>query len=60
MQCGWCTPGMILGAVGLLRHNANPTEAEIVTGMTGHICRCGTYPQVVAAIRSVAKKGGRA
>lgn len=60
MQCGWCTPGMILGAVGLLRHNANPTEAEIVTGMTGHICRCGTYPQVVAAIRSAAKKGGRA
>jgi aerobic-type carbon monoxide dehydrogenase small subunit (CoxS/CutS family) len=60
MQCGWCTPGMILGAVGLLRRTANPTDAEIVTGMNGHICRCGTYPQVVAAIRSVAKKGGRA
>ena len=60
MQCGWCTPGMILGAVGLLRRNAHPTEAEIVSGMNGHICRCGTYPQVVAAIQSVAKKGGRA
>jgi aerobic-type carbon monoxide dehydrogenase small subunit (CoxS/CutS family) len=60
MQCGWCTPGMILGAVGLLRRNANPTDAEIVTGMNGHICRCGTYPQVVAAIRSATKKGGRA
>ena len=60
MQCGWCAPGMILGAVGLMRRNANPTDAEIVTGMNGHICRCGTYPQVVAAIQSVAKKGGRA
>jgi len=60
LQCGWCTPGMIVGAVGLLRKNANPSEAEIVTGMNGHICRCGTYPRVVAAIRSAAKTGGRA
>ena len=60
LQCGWCTPGMILGAVGLLRRNAKPTEAEIVTGMNGHICRCGTYPRVVAAIQSVARKGDRA
>src|SRR5215467_2340036 len=50
LQCGWCTPGMILGAVGLLQRNPHPTEAEIVTGMNGHICRCGTYPRVVAAI----------
>jgi len=60
MQCGWCTPGMILGAVGLLRKNPHPSEAEIVTGMNGHICRCGTYPRVVAAIQAAAKKGGRA
>ena len=60
MQCGWCTPGMILGAVGLLRRTPNPTEAEIVSGMNGHICRCGTYPRVVHAIQSAAKKGGRA
>lgn len=59
-QCGWCTPGMILGAVGLLKRNPNPSEAEIVTGMNGHICRCGTYPRIVAAIRSAAQKGGRA
>ena len=59
-QCGWCTPGMILGAVGLLRRNPNPSEAEIVTGMNGHICRCGTYPKVIAAIQAAAKKGGRA
>jgi aerobic-type carbon monoxide dehydrogenase small subunit (CoxS/CutS family) len=59
-QCGWCTPGMILGAVGLLRRNPHPSEAEIVTGMNGHICRCGTYPNIVAAIRLAAQKGGRA
>jgi aerobic-type carbon monoxide dehydrogenase small subunit (CoxS/CutS family) len=60
LQCGWCTPGMILGAVGLLAKNPHPTEPEIVAGMNGHICRCGTYPKVVAAIQSAAKKGGRA
>jgi len=62
MQCGWCTPGMILGAVGLLQRTPNPTEAEIVSGMNGHVCRCGTYPRIVAAvkaaaIKTVAKKG---
>jgi len=60
LQCGWCTPGMILGAVGLLRRNPNPSEAEIVTGMNGHICRCGTYPRIVSAIQIAAKKGVRA
>ena len=60
MQCGWCTPGMILGAVGLLAHTPHPTEADIVSGMNGHICRCGTYSRVVAAIQAAAKKGGRA
>jgi aerobic-type carbon monoxide dehydrogenase small subunit (CoxS/CutS family) len=59
MQCGWCTPGMILGAVGLLRKNPHPSEPEIAAGMNGHICRCGTYPRVVAAIQAVAQKGGR-
>jgi aerobic-type carbon monoxide dehydrogenase small subunit (CoxS/CutS family) len=60
LQCGWCTPGMILGAVGLLRRNPNPSEAEIVTGMNGHICRCGAYPRIVSAIKMAAKKGVRA
>jgi isoquinoline 1-oxidoreductase subunit alpha len=60
MQCGWCTPGMIMGAVALLRRTPNPTDAEIVTGMNGHICRCGTYPRVIQAIHSAAKNGGRA
>jgi aerobic-type carbon monoxide dehydrogenase small subunit (CoxS/CutS family) len=51
---------MILGAVGLLGRTPDPTDAEIVSGMNGHICRCGTYPRVLAAIRSAARKGGRA
>jgi aerobic-type carbon monoxide dehydrogenase small subunit (CoxS/CutS family) len=58
MQCGWCTPGMILGAVGLLERFPNPTDAEIVSGMEGHICRCGTYPRVIAAIRRAASRKG--
>jgi len=59
LQCGYCTPGMILGAVSLLARTPNPTDAEIATGMNGHICRCGTYPRVVRAIHAAAK-GGRA
>jgi aerobic-type carbon monoxide dehydrogenase small subunit (CoxS/CutS family) len=57
MQCGWCTPGMILGAVGLLQHTPHPSEADIVSSMNGHICRCGTYSRVVQAIQAAAKKG---
>ena len=60
MQCGWCTPGMILGAVGLLQHTPHPSEADIVSSMNGHICRCGTYSRVVQAIQAAAKKGVRA
>ena len=60
LQCGYCTPGMIMGAVSLLRHIPNPTDAEIVSGMNGHLCRCGTYPRIIAAIRAAAKKGARA
>jgi aerobic-type carbon monoxide dehydrogenase small subunit (CoxS/CutS family) len=57
MQCGWCTPGMILGAVGLLQRTPHPSDAEIVSGMNGHVCRCGTYPRIVSAVRAAAKKG---
>ncbi len=60
LQCGWCTPGMILGVVGLLRKNPHPSDADIVSGMNGHICRCGTYPRIVKAIHAAADKGGRA
>lgn len=60
LQCGYCTPGMILGAVSLLGKSPHPSEAEIATGMNGHVCRCGTYPRVVAAILQASQKGGRA
>jgi aerobic-type carbon monoxide dehydrogenase small subunit (CoxS/CutS family) len=59
MQCGWCTPGMILGAAALLARSPNPTDAEILSGMNGHICRCGTYPRIVRAIRLASKKAAR-
>jgi aerobic-type carbon monoxide dehydrogenase small subunit (CoxS/CutS family) len=54
MQCGYCTAGMIMSGVGLLKKTPNPTEAEILRAMEGNICRCGTYPRIVAAIRHAA------
>jgi aerobic-type carbon monoxide dehydrogenase small subunit (CoxS/CutS family) len=54
MQCGYCTPGMIMSGVSLLGRKANPSDAEIVHGMQGNICRCGTYPRIVAAVRMAA------
>jgi isoquinoline 1-oxidoreductase subunit alpha len=53
-QCGYCTPGMILSAVALLNSNPNPAEQEIVRFMNGNICRCGTYPRIVAAVQQAA------
>jgi aerobic-type carbon monoxide dehydrogenase small subunit (CoxS/CutS family) len=50
MQCGYCTAGMIMSGVGLLEKNPRPTEQEIVRAMGGNVCRCGTYPRVVAAV----------
>jgi aerobic-type carbon monoxide dehydrogenase small subunit (CoxS/CutS family) len=60
MQCGYCTCGMIMSGVALLRKNPNPTTAEIVRGMDGNICRCGTYPRIIAAVSKAARamKGG--
>jgi aerobic-type carbon monoxide dehydrogenase small subunit (CoxS/CutS family) len=55
LQCGYCTSGMILSAVGLLAANPNPSEAEIVRFMNGNICRCGTYPRIVAAVKQAAE-----
>jgi aerobic-type carbon monoxide dehydrogenase small subunit (CoxS/CutS family) len=59
MQCGYCTPGMIMAAVAFLQSNPTPTAEEIVRGMEGNICRCGTYPRIVAAIQRAAQKGGQ-
>jgi aerobic-type carbon monoxide dehydrogenase small subunit (CoxS/CutS family) len=53
-QCGYCTPGMILSAVALLTSNPNPTQQEIVRYMNGNVCRCGTYPRILAAIQEAA------
>jgi nicotinate dehydrogenase subunit A len=60
MQCGYCTPGMILSAVALLEGQTDPNREDIVQAMNGNICRCCTYPRIVAAIESAAKtmKGG--
>jgi len=55
MQCGYCIPGMIVGAVALLKRHPQPSEEQIVRGMDGHVCRCGTYPRIVAAIAKAAK-----
>ncbi len=57
-QCSYCTPGMIVSAVGLLQANPKPSDEEIIRGMNGNICRCGTYPRIVAAIRRTAEAGG--
>jgi aerobic-type carbon monoxide dehydrogenase small subunit (CoxS/CutS family) len=51
LQCGYCTPGMILAVVGLLEGNPHPSEAEIKQALEGNLCRCGTYPRIVAAVR---------
>ncbi|HKD05017.1 MAG TPA: (2Fe-2S)-binding protein [Bryobacteraceae bacterium] len=56
MQCGYCTAGMIMSSVGLLRKNLSPTDAEIKSALQGNICRCGTYPRVVEAVRIAAKE----
>jgi aerobic-type carbon monoxide dehydrogenase small subunit (CoxS/CutS family) len=56
MQCGYCTPGMIMEAVALLRGNAAPDDAAIVAVMDRHICRCGTYARIVAAIKTAGNK----
>ena len=53
-QCGYCLPGMILLVVALLETNPHPTDEEIVGWMNGHLCRCCTYPKIVAAIRRAA------
>ena len=60
LQCGYCTPGMILAGIGLLAEDPEPTEVRIVEAMQGNICRCGTYPRILSAIRKAAEalRGG--
>jgi len=55
MQCGYCTPGMIVSGAALLRSNSKPTRPEIAKAMEGNICRCGTYPRILLAVEMAAK-----
>ena len=56
VQCGFCTPGMILTAIALLKENPNPTEEEIKEYMRGNICRCTGYVQIIKAIKACASE----
>jgi len=56
LQCGFCTPGMILNAYGLLVKNSRPSRAEIIQGMEGNLCRCGAHTRIVDAIQSAAEE----
>ena len=62
LQCGFCTPGMVMSCAGLLGRSADPTPDQVRDAVAGNICRCGTYPRVVEACRDAAaalRKGGK-
>jgi carbon-monoxide dehydrogenase small subunit len=59
IQCGFCTPGMILSASSLLNRNPNPTEAEIRTALSGNLCRCTGYQKIVEAVQSIGESAER-
>ncbi|MCI0357117.1 MAG: 2Fe-2S iron-sulfur cluster-binding protein, partial [Planctomycetaceae bacterium] len=59
MQCGYCTPGMIMAGVALLAKTPEPSRAEIAHALNGNVCRCGTYQRIIQAVEQAAKaKGG--
>ena len=60
LQCGFCTPGMIVAAVDLLRETPQPSEAEIREGLSGNLCRCTGYEKIIAAVHLAASRGGAA
>ena len=57
LQCGYCTPGMIMASVDLLKHNPSPSDEEIRHGLEGNLCRCTGYQNIVRAVRQAAEKG---
>jgi aerobic carbon-monoxide dehydrogenase small subunit len=57
LQCGFCTPGMVMAAVSLLAENADPTEEDVRTGLEGNLCRCTGYHNIVRAVLAAAKDG---
>ena len=54
-QCGFCTPGQVMSAVALLEHQAHPAEEDVVREMSGNICRCGAYPNIVKSVLAAAE-----
>jgi len=62
-QCGFCTPGMVIGVAALLSRNPQPGDDEIRKALDGHLCRCGTYPRILEAVKAaaavIAKEGRR-
>lgn len=56
IQCGFCTPGLIMSCAALLENNPHPTEDEVKAAISGHLCRCGTYPHVIAAVLDVVER----
>jgi carbon-monoxide dehydrogenase small subunit len=56
LQCGYCTPGMVMAAVGLLNENPNPTEEEVRFGLEGNLCRCTGYHNIVKSVLAAVKK----
>jgi carbon-monoxide dehydrogenase small subunit len=58
LQCGYCTPGMIMSATALLARNSNPTEDEVRHGLEGNLCRCTGYHNIVKSVLDAASKMG--
>ena len=56
VQCGFCTPGQILAALALLERNPQPTDEQVRIALSGNLCRCGTYPNILLAVRDAAQK----
>jgi aerobic-type carbon monoxide dehydrogenase small subunit (CoxS/CutS family) len=56
-QCGYCTPGMVISTVALLAAHPDPTDAQIIEWMNGHLCRCCGYPRILKAVRRAAQAG---
>jgi aerobic-type carbon monoxide dehydrogenase small subunit (CoxS/CutS family) len=54
LQCGFCTPGFVVASTALLRKNPNPTLEDIKAGLSGNLCRCGTYSRIFEAVRNAA------
>jgi carbon-monoxide dehydrogenase small subunit len=61
LQCGYCTPGMVMTTVGLLKKNPSPSREEIIAGLEDNLCRCGAHVRIIDAVQTAAKvmKGGK-